>query len=187
MKIGFNDYSSGAALATELVNTSALVREAGEVLSDPAALREFLAEHGIDEDEPDRDDLDAVLALRSRVRTVLETADEDETAEAANALVARAGIGPALHRDGDGRWRWYVGTAPDASLSDRLAVLIGTGLIGVLDALSHDRFRHCASPLCEGMFVDTSRAGRRRYCTPSLCGNRLNVANHRARRSTDHP
>lgn len=32
------------------------------------------------------------------------------------------------------------------------------------------------------MFVDTSRAGPRRYCTPDPCGNRLNVANHRARR-----
>jgi predicted RNA-binding Zn ribbon-like protein len=32
------------------------------------------------------------------------------------------------------------------------------------------------------MFVDTSRAGRRRYCVPEVCGNRINVAAHRARR-----
>ncbi|MFI9778449.1 CGNR zinc finger domain-containing protein [Streptomyces sp. NPDC051956] len=32
------------------------------------------------------------------------------------------------------------------------------------------------------MFVDTSKAGRRRYCTPEVCGNRRNVANYRARR-----
>ncbi|MFI0465948.1 CGNR zinc finger domain-containing protein [Saccharopolyspora sp. 5N102] len=59
---------------------------------------------------------------------------------------------------------------------------MGTGLLGALRALGHDRFRDCASPGCNGVFVDTSRAGRRRYCMPELCGNRLNVANHRARR-----
>ncbi|MFE5025688.1 CGNR zinc finger domain-containing protein [Streptomyces sp. NPDC056656] len=32
------------------------------------------------------------------------------------------------------------------------------------------------------MFVDTSKAGRRRYCAPEVCGNRRNVANYRARR-----
>jgi predicted RNA-binding Zn ribbon-like protein len=38
------------------------------------------------------------------------------------------------------------------------------------------------------MFVDTSRAGRRRYCVPEVCGNRVNVANHRARRrAADQP
>ncbi|MGW1681460.1 CGNR zinc finger domain-containing protein [Saccharopolyspora sp. NPDC002376] len=29
--------------------------------------------------------------------------------------------------------------------------------------MGHNRFRHCASPHCEGAFVDTSKAGRRRY------------------------
>ncbi|PWV45678.1 CGNR zinc finger domain-containing protein [Nocardiopsis sp. L17-MgMaSL7] len=187
MKIDFTDYIPGAALATDLVNTSPQVRGAGDTLSGTGALREFLAENGVDWGEPSPDDLKEVLTLRSRVRGILETEDEDETAEAANDLVARAAGGPSLERDGDGRWRWYVGIVPDASFADRLAVLVGTGLLGVLEVLSHDRFRYCASPLCEGMFVDTSRAGRRRYCTPSLCGNRLNVANHRARHSQDRP
>ncbi|WP_244223342.1 CGNR zinc finger domain-containing protein [Amycolatopsis circi] len=38
----------------------------------------------------------------------------------------------------------------------------------------------CAAPDCDGVFVDTSRAGSR-YCMPDLCGNRVSVANHRAR------
>ncbi|MEK8171675.1 CGNR zinc finger domain-containing protein [Streptomyces sp. M19] len=67
-------------------------------------------------------------------------------------------------------------------LADELAVLTGTGLLGALRTLGHTRFRPCASPVCDGVFVDTSRAGRRRYCMPDLCGNRINVAKHRARR-----
>ncbi|MGW3471407.1 CGNR zinc finger domain-containing protein [Saccharopolyspora sp. NPDC000995] len=35
-----------------------------------------------------------------------------------------------------------------------------------------------------GTFIDTTRPGRRRYCMPGLCGNRINFANHRACRAT---
>lgn len=35
-----------------------------------------------------------------------------------------------------------------------------------------------AAPHCHGAFVDTSRNGRRRYCEPTVCGNRINVASY---------
>jgi predicted RNA-binding Zn ribbon-like protein len=100
----------------------------------------------------------------------------------AGALVARAGGPPSLTRDDDGRWRWTVAPRPDATLAERLALLAGVGLLGVVRVLDADRFRDCASPTCSGVFVDTSRAGRRRYCMPDLCGNRAHVAAHRERR-----
>ena len=182
MKIVLNDYMLGAGVATDLVNTSPVVRNAGEILTDQAALTRFLDEHGIRSDAARTDtDVEQVRALRAEVRALLE-ADEGQTAVGSNALIARAATGPALHRDAEGRWQWFVTTAPGASLADELAVLVGVGLLGALRTLSHDRFRHCASPVCDGMFVDTSKAGRRRYCMPELCGNRLNVARHRARR-----
>ncbi|MGW5647945.1 CGNR zinc finger domain-containing protein [Saccharopolyspora sp. NPDC003752] len=191
MKATFNDYALGAGVATDLVNTAPEVRSAGEVLVDPAALAHFLEEHEIRVDAlagggPSAADLDQVRALRQEVRAVIE-ADEDRLVEGASALVARAVAGPSLHRDDGGRWQWHVATAPHASLADELAVFVGTGLLGALRALGHDRFRDCASPVCNGVFVDTSRAGRRRYCMPELCGNRLNVANHRARRQAAKP
>ncbi|WP_063759874.1 CGNR zinc finger domain-containing protein [Streptomyces sclerotialus] len=189
MKLPFSDYARGAGVATDLVNTSALVRRStGEMLVDPTALGRFLSEFEIPVDHaaPGRrlteEDLEQVLALRQELRALLECDNEDRVAEGANALVRRAGMGTSLERDADGRWQWYVSTGPDASLADELAAMIGTGLLGVLRTLNHDRIRHCSSPVCDGMFVDTSKAGRRRYCMPDLCGNRLNVAKHRARR-----
>lgn len=183
-----SDYTLGANVATDLVNTSAAVRiSTGEVLTDPAALAQFLREHDLHLDatpqdgQPTEDDLVEVHTLRQEIRALLEATTEDEVADGANTLVRRAAIGPALLRDADGRWQWHVTTAPRSSVADELGVLVGTALLGVLHTLSHDRFRHCASPVCDGMFVDTSKAGRRRYCMPGLCGNRLNVANHRAR------
>ncbi|MGW6240562.1 CGNR zinc finger domain-containing protein [Streptomyces sp. NPDC055094] len=196
MKIPFSDYKLGAGVATDLVNTSPVVRTGlGEILTGPAALALFLAEHDVRPDaladgrRPDEADLGQVRALRGEVRAILEAGAEEHVVEAASALVGRGGIGPSLYRDAEDHWQWYVATSPGTSVADELAVLMGTGLLGALRTLSHDRFRRCASPVCEGMFVDTSKAGRRRYCMPEVCGNRLNVASHRARRreSTRRP
>ncbi|MFD2467623.1 CGNR zinc finger domain-containing protein [Amycolatopsis silviterrae] len=181
MKIPFKGYVAGAGAATDLVNTSPRVRSGGDALPDSAALERFLTERGLlPEAARSAHDLAQVHALRDEIRVILES-DEDEAARRAGELVARAGTGPRLHRDGDGRWHWHVETAAGASLADELAVVLGTGLLGALQTLGHDRFRPCAAPDCDGVFVDTSRAGRRRYCMPELCGNRVSVANHRAR------
>jgi predicted RNA-binding Zn ribbon-like protein len=176
-------------VATGLVNTSPTVRATtGEALPDPDALAGFLAEHGL---RPDAvadgrpltgSDLREVHFLRREVRAILETETEDQAVAGATVLLGRAARGPVLHRDTGGRWQWYVQTAPGAPLADELAALAGTGLLGTVRALGHERFRPCDAPGCRGVFADTSRAGRRRYCTPELCGNRLNVANHRARK-----
>ncbi|MEO3973472.1 CGNR zinc finger domain-containing protein [Streptomyces sp. CAU 1734] len=188
MKTVFSNYSFGAGVATGLVNTSALVRiGTGEVLTDPEALTCFLEEHEVRLDAlprgalPADRDLAEVLALRTRTRVLLESGDEDEVAEGANELTARALTGPALLRDTEGKWAWHAATGARISLAEELGALVGIGLLGVLHTLGHQRFRHCASPVCAGMFVDTSKAGRRRYCMPGLCGNRQNVANYRAR------
>ncbi|MFF2373892.1 CGNR zinc finger domain-containing protein [Streptomyces xiamenensis] len=182
MKVSFSDYAAGAGLATDLVNTSPLVwKSAGEMLGDPAELADFLNEHGIDHPTPTPADLRQVHHLRDDLRAVLEAGTEDATAAGANALLTRATTAPVLERDAGREWQWYVATDPATPLADRLAVLTGTGLLGTLRTLGHTRFRPCASPTCDGLFVDTSRAGRRRYCMPELCGNRANVARHRAR------
>jgi predicted RNA-binding Zn ribbon-like protein len=204
-----DDYQGGAALATDLANTDPQVWHGDEQLDDPAELARFLARHGVplgadptDADPTDADptradptdaDLDAVRALRAPLRAAIEAGEraaegdvaaEDDAVARASALVARGGGPPVLARDDAGRWRWAVRVG-DVGLADRVALLAGLGLLGVLRTLAADRFRACASPTCSGVFVDTSRAGRRRYCMPELCGNRANVAAHRARRRAE--
>jgi predicted RNA-binding Zn ribbon-like protein len=43
------------------------------------------------------------------------------------------------------------------------------------------RIRRCASEACGAWFVDTSKAGRRRWCSMALCGNREKASVHRSR------
>lgn len=187
MNIYLSDYTWGSVVATDLVNTSPLVRRSsGDVLTDAPALAQFLTEHGIrpsalaQEAVPTEKDLLQVRALRQDTRALLEATNVDEVVEGATALVARSAPVLTLHHVHD-RCQWALTTPSRASVADELATLAGTGLLGVLHALGHDRFRPCASPECDGTFVDTSKAGRRRYCMPDVCGNRVNVARHRAR------
>jgi predicted RNA-binding Zn ribbon-like protein len=184
-----DDYVAGSTVATDLVNTAPEVMvSTGDALADPDALLAFLTQHDLHPDAlaggrpPSRADVTAVHAVRRALRGVLEAADAAEAAARASAVAVAAGSGPALLQGADGRWRWYVRSRDGAALCDELALLTATGLLSVLRVLGHDRFRQCASPACAGMFVDTSRSGRRRYCVPEVCGNRINVANHRARR-----
>jgi predicted RNA-binding Zn ribbon-like protein len=175
-----DDYRVGAAVATDLVNTAPEVMvSTGELLPDAAALARFLDDRGLHPaaGAPTAADVHAVHALRRTLRTLLE---EPDTSRAATLTTAAGGL--ELIRDSDGRWQWQVHARSGASLADELALLTGTALLAALRTLGPDRFRHCAAPTCDGMFVDTSRAGRRRYCVPEVCGNRVNVAAHRARR-----
>ena len=49
------------------------------------------------------------------------------------------------------------------------------------------RLRICENPQCHWVFKDTSRTGKRKWCSMSSCGNRAKVARHRARRKTQSP
>jgi predicted RNA-binding Zn ribbon-like protein len=183
VQIRLDAYATGAAVATDLVNTAPeVMTSTGDLLRDPEALLRFLAEHGLPQESATLDDVRAVHELRRTLRELLEEPDPTVIAARAGALTAATGTGPALERAPDGRWHWLVRSRPGAGPADKLALLTGTALLSVLHVLGPGRFRDCASPTCAGMFVDTSRSGRRRYCVPEVCGNRVNVANHRARR-----
>lgn len=191
MQVDLSDYRLGAAVAGDLVNTAPEVSSAGDRLPDAEALAAWLAEHlltpdALSERRPTDEDVAGVRALRSALRALITTSDVEELAEQAAALTARAGGGVLLRQDPDGEWRWLVASRPGAGLADELALLTGTAALAVLRTLGPERFRLCASPVCEGVFIDTSRGGRRRYCEPEVCGNRINVANYRARRTASH-
>ncbi|MFC0449414.1 CGNR zinc finger domain-containing protein [Rhodococcus jostii] len=184
MQLTFTDYTLGASVATALVLTAPEVLVAtGDALTDGESLHTFLTEHAlVPGDRPvTGTDVDEVRALRTRVRDVVVAPDEEAIVDGANQLLRAARTVPFLGRH-DGTWTWHLETAPESTLADDLAVVIGTGLLGTVAALGPARFRSCESPSCNGIFVDTSRAGRRRFCMPQVCGNRVNVANFRARR-----
>jgi predicted RNA-binding Zn ribbon-like protein len=59
-------------------------------------------------------------------------------------------------------------------------VEIALALIDVIRSGEQQRLRVCEAPDCEGLFVDFSRNGSKRFCSVR-CGNRVNQLAFRAR------
>ena len=126
-------------------------------------------------------DVAATHRVRATTRAVIDDADPERLVSGATDL--SAGVGAlTLLRDESGRRHWCAETRPDADLAEHLALVCAVGILGVVASLGPERFRPCTAPTCSGAFIDTTRPGRRRCCMPDICGNRVNVANHRARR-----
>lgn len=177
MQVSFDDYTWTAAVVTDLVNTAPGVWSGVDKLPDAEALRVFLGDHGLT-GRPAEEDLPPVHALRDRLRALVEEPDPARLAAGASALTAAVGI---VTLD-EAHVGWAVAVPDEAPAAERLGVVGGLGILAVLLHLGPERFRACSADTCSGVYIDTSRPGRRRYCMPGLCGNRVNVAAHRARR-----
>jgi len=64
----------------------------------------------------------------------------------------------------------------------QLAAEIARDAVETLSRPARDRIRMCAGDNCYLIYLDTSRPGRRRWCSMERCGNRAKVAAHRRRR-----
>ena len=49
------------------------------------------------------------------------------------------------------------------------------------------RLRICANDACRWVFEDRSRAGRRRWCDMTSCGNRAKVQRYRSKQKAGNP
>jgi predicted RNA-binding Zn ribbon-like protein len=65
-------------------------------------------------------------------------------------------------------------------IDDALARLADP-LVKELVAGHPERIRICDNDTCRWVFYDTSRTGRRRWCSMATCGNQAKAARHRAR------
>ncbi|MBD0670385.1 CGNR zinc finger domain-containing protein [Streptomyces sp. CBMA156] len=69
----------------------------------------------------------------------------------------------------------------------QLASAFARDAIALLTGPYADRVRECGAHDCPLIFVDTSRPGRRRWCSMERCGNRHKVRALRARRDSAEP
>jgi predicted RNA-binding Zn ribbon-like protein len=70
---------------------------------------------------------------------------------------------------------------PSLGPLEALAV-VARDAIDLLTGPELELLRECEAYDCTGIYVDTSRGHRRRWCSTARCGNRARVAAHRARR-----
>ena len=168
--------------AAALVNTAATLPTDSDDLTTQEQLDAFLEEWSWTGSRThDRSELDAVRALRTRLRE-LWTAETDEAVAGVNALLAEAKALPQLVRHGE--WSWHLhATPPEAPLAQRMAVEAAMALVDVIRADELARLGVCSADDCEDVVIDLSKNRSKRYCDGG-CGNRANVAAYRARKAT---
>jgi predicted RNA-binding Zn ribbon-like protein len=74
-------------------------------------------------------------------------------------------------------WEWSAA----ATVSDRILWPIARSAADLLTSDSVSRLRECAGEGCSWLFLDSSRNGRRKWCSMSGCGNRAKARRHYAR------
>jgi predicted RNA-binding Zn ribbon-like protein len=95
--------------------------------------------------------------------------------ETLNHALAAAPTRTALKRGRDG-YTWDMESKTSAALALLAPVLWSAG--DLLAGPRLDRVRKCANPECGWLFLDDSRAGKRRWCSMSACGNRAKARRH---------
>jgi predicted RNA-binding Zn ribbon-like protein len=159
----------GEPLSLDLVNTVWI--DAGrrrDLLAEPAGERVWLAAAGHGGAPAGEAARAALTEVREAIRAIVERHDD---VAALNAVLARGHVAERLGPDGpertleveDERWR-----VPWLAAHDVLELL----------RVGPDRIRRCASPDCVLHFYDTSRGGRRQWCSMAACGNRAKARRH---------
>ncbi|WP_433522797.1 CGNR zinc finger domain-containing protein [Nocardia pseudovaccinii] len=97
-----------------------------------------------------------------------------------NALLSETTSQPYISTH-DGRAPHLHYAREDAPTDERVKAYTAAGL-AELFCEDPGRIGRCARAGCGVVFVDTSRNGRRRYCS-TRCSTRVHVAEHRTRRS----
>ena len=159
-------------------------RRSFERLRQPADLGRWLVDAGLVSPSPAAaaEDLAGARELREAIFGIARSAMDGvrpgrADVRVVNAWAARPDLRPALVRVGGPVRRGSadpVGAALSTLARDAVE-LFGSSLAG--------RVRECGAPDCSSVFLDRSRAGRRRWCSMAACGNRSKVAAYRRRRS----
>ncbi|MFE3377683.1 CGNR zinc finger domain-containing protein [Streptomyces anulatus] len=105
--------------------------------------------------------------------------EADGSLERVNSLASGTPPGPRAVRGADGGLVRALSTAPDCA--GLLAVVARDAVDLLTDPAARAALRRCQGEACHRLYLDTSRGGRRRWCSGEVCGNRERVARHRRR------
>jgi len=172
----------GGRVALDLTATLAGRKRAApsELLVEPRDLARWLVAAGLGpvEPAPTASDLAHARELREAIyRLVTCRVERRPLAPGDRAIANRWAATPApvpqLAADGQRAWFGAEPAALLAAVARDAVELVGSDLA--------DRLRACSGDGCAIVFVDTSRAGQRRWCSMLGCGNRAKVREFRAR------
>lgn len=96
-----------------------------------------------------------------------------------NTMIGRYGAQPCLVDDVDQPFHLHFHGTTGNEL-DKLGAEFATALALIMDGYGADRFGRCEARLCDAVYIDMTRNGRRRYCSAG-CTARAKTAAYRSR------
>ncbi|MFF3431965.1 CGNR zinc finger domain-containing protein [Streptomyces sp. NPDC002602] len=169
----FNHYGGEAALlAADLVNLP--------TPHTPQALEVVLTQRGIQRTSLTPREAESVQHWSSRLEACFGPQSLEDRRDTINELLGSATSSPYISTH-DGHPHLHYSTTDQGPVAQIKAVT-ATGLAYVVCFASPGRLGRCSRTGCDLAFVDTSRNGRRAYCTVR-CSNNDAVARHRAAHS----
>ncbi|MEC3953968.1 ABATE domain-containing protein [Nocardia sp. CDC153] len=143
-----------------------------ERLDTPARLRLWLQAADFDIPHVSSTDLHHALELREAIYRIGSaiTAGKHPNPTDVDTLnaIAAAGHAKAVLEQGK-RAQWHL--TKTSPVRDALSIL-ATNAIHTLGGPTRPRIKSCEGPGCAGLYVDTSRALNRRWCSMNTCGNK---------------
>jgi predicted RNA-binding Zn ribbon-like protein len=129
----------------------------------------------------DADTFAGALALREAISALVTATVVGDSAPApavrcVNQWLALPPQRPVLHLEAGVA---VLGPAPAARTPRGVLAMIAADAAELLGTDLRERLRICPGPGCRGRFLDDSPAGRRRWCSMAVCGNRNKAAMHR--------
>ncbi len=173
--------SDGVGASVAMVN--AWTGEQGAP-SDVAAARDVLRPFSFLVGDVDEDALEPLVEWTKRLRAFFEITELEAAVAHVNGLLEQIEVRPRLVDHGRGL---HLHHAPSGvPFVQRTRINTTMGLANLVADYGVGRSGVCAAADCDRVFADTSRNGRKRYCSDA-CANRANVAAHRARRKAAAP
>lgn len=174
------DTELSLAFIVALTDTHPAASQSGEdELVTNQQLSALLDEHGYSGRMlRDAKELHEVREARDLLRRVW-VLDTDSLADEVNRMLRDANAQPYLIRHDGLDWHLHA-TSREAPLAERIRVESALALVDVIRSGETDRMRVCEADDCEGLVIDLSRNGSKRYCN-IRCGNRMNQVAHRER------
>lgn len=129
---------------------------------------------------PQRRDFDRAIELRETIYRLFDAVTLDKPPaprdlQTLNTALAEAPARTRLRKEREG-FSWDVEMKASTALGLLAPVLWSAG--DLLTGPRLDRVRRCANPECGWLFLDDSRAGKRRWCSMQSCGNRAKAKRH---------
>ncbi|TWB12843.1 putative RNA-binding Zn ribbon-like protein [Nitrospirillum amazonense] len=158
-----------------------------ELLATPEDVRRWMVAAGLTDTAPPADEGDLALARRLR-EAIYDLAVHrhggsgppggslDSALDVLNQVAALPAATPALA---------LAGSTAAVALNGPMTAFIATvarEAVHLFGGAATAHIRQCQSPTCTLFFVDTSRAGDRRWCSMKGCGTKAKVAEFRRRR-----